>query len=99
MAHLASARGDDTRRLAAQTTGKLHGVETGTVVDIDEIEADGRVAYLHFVRIRRADLDRLPPQDLGAAVFVNHDRLSHARDDTSRRGRRQPLTGVLAWAT
>ena len=60
--------------------GHRHGrdrVETPAVIDVDEIEADGRLVQQRFTRAGGADLDVLVSEHLGPAGFVNADRLGH----------------------
>src|SRR5882724_7262734 len=56
-ADFASERENDARRFTAESTRQLCRVESGAVIDIDEVESDCRVTDLDFVRRRRADFD------------------------------------------
>ena len=68
---------DHAGALAAEPTRQLHRVETGAIVDIDEVEADGGVADARLARARLADLDLLPDQNIGGTGFVKADGVRH----------------------
>src|SRR5262249_19556132 len=51
------------RRFATQTAGQLGRIQTGTVVHIDEVDADRGMTHLRFVRRRRPYLDVFEAKD------------------------------------
>ena len=63
-------RFNDARRFAAETHRQLHRVQTGTVISVDQVEADRGMANLCLSLARFGELDLFPFQDLGSTVFM-----------------------------
>src|SRR6202042_3505102 len=76
-AHAAAERGDDAGRLAAESARQVAGIEPGAVVDVDVVDADGRVTHLHLVCGGLGQLRLLETQHFRTAVGVETDRLGH----------------------
>ena len=67
MADTLADRFDQARALDARREGQLLRIKTGAVIDVDEVEAAASWRSLTWPG-RVADLDLLPPEDLGAAT-------------------------------
>jgi len=83
-AHAPSDGGDDAGGLSAETGGQRHRVEARAVVDVDVVQADGRVAQLHLARPGRAWVEVLELQDLGTSGLVETDGFGHQRRSAAR---------------
>jgi hypothetical protein len=57
----------------------LHRIDTRAVIDVDEIQADRRVADARLARTGLADLHFLPDQNFGTAGLVKANGMRHGR--------------------
>jgi hypothetical protein len=69
---------DDARAFHAQRQGHRQLVQAGTLVDVDEVQADGLVADADLARPGLADLDLHQFHFLGAAMLADADGFAHA---------------------
>src|ERR1039458_10040462 len=69
-AHTAPQRDDDPGGLAPGYFRQRSRIQAAAVIDIDEVNADRRMAQLHFATRRRRELMALPLEHLGTAVLV-----------------------------
>src|ERR1022692_1731750 len=69
-AHAAPQRDDDPGGLAPGYFRQRPRIQAAAVIDIDEVDADRRMAQLHFATRRRRELLALPLEHLGTAVLV-----------------------------
>jgi hypothetical protein len=78
LGHAVANRLDDAATLHAEHMRQLgQRVETGAVVDIDEVQADRGVTQAYLALARSTNLDLLPEHLLGPAGLVDTDRVSH----------------------
>jgi hypothetical protein len=75
--HPGTDRLDDPRALAAEPRRQRAGIETGALVDVDEIEPDRGLPDQHLAAARLRSHDRFPAQDLWTAVGVDADGVRH----------------------
>ena len=79
VAHALADRGDDAGPFHARDEGKRRlWVEAGAVIDVDEVEPDRRLLDLDLAGAGLADLDLLPFEDFGPAIFMHPDRVGHS---------------------
>jgi hypothetical protein len=71
--HIGAHRVDDAGSLGARRERQGLRVETGAVIDVDEIEADGFLAKLDLARAGLPDVDFFPLEDIGTADFMDSD--------------------------
>src|ERR1019366_881577 len=74
---LDQSRGRNIALLAVRPAGLAPGyfrqrprIQAAAVIDVDEVDADRRMAQLHFATRRRRELLALPLEHLGTAVLV-----------------------------
>ena len=73
--HLRADRFDHARAFHAERERQRVRVQPAAVIDVDEVEADRGVAHQHLARAGGADLDLFPVHFLGAACFMNSNRV------------------------
>src|SRR5688572_2819767 len=66
-----------SRRFTAEHSGKVYRVESGTVVDVDVVDAYRGVPHLQLAFGGHARVQVLDAQHLGSAVLVQSHRLRH----------------------
>ena len=71
---------DDSRPLAAKAAWQLHRINTGAIIDVDEVEPDGGVADARLACPGLADIDLFPDQDFGTAGLVKADGVRHGNN-------------------
>jgi hypothetical protein len=57
--------------------GKRLRVVSGEVINVNVVDACGRLAQAHLTRPGRTDIDRCPGQNLGTARLPNLHRMRH----------------------
>ncbi len=82
---------DDTHALMSRNGRELRGVQPSTLVDVDEIEPDSGMTDPDLFRTGVACFDGFPTQNIGIAIGMESDRVSHSR---KLRLRRQPSLGT-----
>src|SRR5262249_19080585 len=76
---LTADRRHDPGCLAAEAAWQCCGVQTRTVMDVDEIEADGGVTDLYFARPRAAHFDVFETEDVRTAGLIKANGFGHPR--------------------
>ena len=62
---------DNARSLTAETGRRIDRIEPRSVIDVNEVQADGRVPYAGFSLGRIWKVDFFPSQNIRSAEFVN----------------------------
>jgi len=86
VAHVGPQRLDDAGGLEPDARGKLHRVEPGAVVDVDEVEPDRALPHQRLGAGGPGHVHFLPAQHVGAAVLVHPDGARHGVLPRSRPG-------------
>jgi hypothetical protein len=73
MGHTFTDSLDHASAFHTQTGRHGHGVQTGTVVDVNEVQTDRMMANAHFARARITDGDFYPFEVFWAAGRVEFD--------------------------
>ena len=61
----------------ARDKGKRPRVVSGAMINVNVVQARGRLAQAHLTRPGLTDIDRCPVQNLGSARLPNLDRMRH----------------------